>query len=285
MMPADYRRSLKLPEAEEFFDLLVYRPLGYLLVRLMYRTPISPNQVTAFSTLFGIAAAFLFALGSEGAAATAGVLYCIANILDCADGQLARLQNSGTLLGRVVDGVGDYISSAAIFFGLGVGLSASGSSAWLLVIAAGASTALHAMLFDHYQGAFIVAVSNGKRSPEEEQKLYADEITRLKSIGGSFVKLLMLKLYLWYIRVQQSGLRRVHAPVVSPAAYKEAHRGTIRCWSVLGPTTNRTALIACALAGHLELYLWLVVIAGNCWIPVCALYQRRVHHRLAALTS
>ncbi len=283
-MFADYRRSLKLPEAEELFDLIFYRPVGYIFVRLIYRTRVTPNQVTALSTLSGLAAAYMFGQGTTGGNVAAGILYCVANVLDCADGQLARLQKSGTLLGRVVDGIGDYVASTAIFLCIGIGLAASGMPDWLLVIAAGLSSALHAMLFDHYQGAFIVAVSDSKRSPTEEQKLYSDEIARLVTGNRSWLKILMLRLYLRYLKIQQTQLGETYVRV-DPDAYRASHLESVRFWSYLGPTTNRTVLILSALTGHLHLYLWTIVIGGNCWIPVCALFQKRAERRLNPLRA
>ena len=91
----DYRRSLKLPEAEELLDLAFYRPLAYAFVRAVYRTPITPNQVTLLSLAGGLAAAWCFTAGVGPALAWGALWYALANILDCADGQLARLQGSG----------------------------------------------------------------------------------------------------------------------------------------------------------------------------------------------
>ena len=141
-----YRRSLKMPEAEEIFDLLFYRPVAFLLVKVLILLPITPNQVTMLSLIAGCVAAWYFSVATGTALILAAVWYAVANILDCSDGQLARLQKSGTPLGRLVDGVADYISSLAIFAGIGIGLSASWDNVWGLVVLAGVSSALHAIL-------------------------------------------------------------------------------------------------------------------------------------------
>ena len=118
----DYKKSLKMPEAEEIFDLLFYRPIAYGFVKLFYRLPITPNQVTFLSMVCGLIAAHEFSLGTSIALMWAAFWYALANILDCADGQLARLQRSGTVFGRLVDGIADYITSIAIFGGIGIGM-------------------------------------------------------------------------------------------------------------------------------------------------------------------
>src|SRR5437867_3338838 len=110
MLVEEYKRSLKMTEAEEIFDLLFYRPVAFVFVKTIYRLPITPNQVTGLSLLAGLISAWYFSAGTHSALAAAAVWYAIANVLDCSDGQLARLQKSGTLLGRVVDGTADYVS-------------------------------------------------------------------------------------------------------------------------------------------------------------------------------
>ena len=42
-------------EAEEILDLIFYRPLALGFVKLIYRLPVTPNQVTYLSLLAGLA--------------------------------------------------------------------------------------------------------------------------------------------------------------------------------------------------------------------------------------
>ena len=57
MLVEEYKRSLKMPEAEEVFDLIFYRPLAFVFVKLVYRSPVTPNQVTLLSMIAGLIAA------------------------------------------------------------------------------------------------------------------------------------------------------------------------------------------------------------------------------------
>ncbi len=266
----DYRRSLKLPEAEELLDLAFYRPLAYAFVRAVYRTPLTPNQVTMLSLGFGLGAAYCFAVGTAAALVWGALWYALANILDCADGQLARLQGSGTPLGRLVDGVADYISSVAIFLGIGIGLEASGASSWLLVVGAGAASALHAMLFDHHQGEYLSVVRS-------ERGFNTHESERISAAWADArgVRKVVLAAYLRYLRIQE----RAGSPVgvnVDAAAYRASRRTILRCWSFLGPTTNRTALVVAALLGRTDLYLSFALLPANAWLLVCYLLDRKV---------
>ena len=266
--------------AEEVFDLLFYRPLAFLFVKLIYRTPITPNQVTVLSGVTGLAAAWMFSIGGTAAIGWGALWYAIANILDCSDGQLARLQQSGTLLGRLVDGVTDYVSSVAILIGIGIGLAASGASAWWLVIAAGVSSALHAMFFDHYQSEFISTVRGQRNFLEGELEQFSAELERLGRVGSNPVRIALLSMYVRYLRLQKSSSTKQMNTHIDPMTYGSKNFLMIRFWSFLGPTTNRTLLIVCALLGTLHSYLWIVVTIGNAWLLAAYLLQRNIHRRL-----
>lgn len=280
MLIEEYKRSLKLPEAEEVFDLIFYRPVAFVLVKLIYRFPVTPNQVTMLSMFAGLVAAWYFSVGTAAAMIWGACWYAIANILDCSDGQLARLQNSGLLLGRVVDGVADYVSSTAIFLGIGFGLVGNGQSTWWFVIAAGVSSALHAIFFDHYQSEFISTVRAEKNFLEREVERFTAEIRRMKEEHRDGVKVFFLKLYLRYLSLQKRSSTKNHDFAFEPMQYRERNLLMIRCWSLLGPTTNRTVLIVCALTGRVDLFLWIVTTIGNVWLVACFLMQRRIHRKL-----
>jgi hypothetical protein len=273
MNRGEYARSLKSTDSEELLDLLLFRPAAFVLVKAIARFPVTPNQVSLLSLALGLAAAWEFSLGSRTAMGWGALLYALANLLDCADGQLARLQKSGTLLGRVVDGTADYISGIAVFTGLGVGLSATGAPAWPLVIVAAISTSLHAIFFDHYQSQFLSSAAGEPDFIGREIDRFGSEIRRLRDERGSALRLQLLRGYLSYLGVQKRIARAVTQPGHSSAGRPGHGVSMIRLWSFLGPTTNRTLLIACALFGRVELYLWLVAGAGNAWLMVASILQ------------
>ena len=70
-MIGEYHRSLKMPAAEEIFDLVFYRPVAFVYVRLVCRAEltygmrITPNQISVMSGFAGIIAAWSFSLGTR----------------------------------------------------------------------------------------------------------------------------------------------------------------------------------------------------------------------------
>lgn len=64
----EYKKSLKMVEAEEILNLVLYRLIAFVLVKLIYRLPIRPNQVTYGSLTVGILPAVEFAQGTANGA-------------------------------------------------------------------------------------------------------------------------------------------------------------------------------------------------------------------------
>jgi hypothetical protein len=279
----EYKQSLKMPEAEEVIDLVINRPIAFGLVKAIYRFPITPNQVTFLSFVCNLAAAYYFSLGIPELFTVAAVWYAIGNVLDCSDGQLARLQQSGTPLGRLVDGVFDWLSSVAIFFALGVGLTrqTGDSNIWYLAIAGGLTSGLHAILFDNYQQEFISNVRAEKNFLNREVEKIEAELLTLQMAHRGLLRRAMLRVYLRYMAIQQrSQFKSEGRKQFPPELYKEKCKRLMRWWSFLGATTNRSLLMIAGFLHQPALFLWTVITAGNLWLIVALVWQRRVQQRL-----
>ena len=116
----DFKKSLKptprFPILEYFrVERYLTRPLASLVVRLIWRTRITPNQVTVLSFLTGIVAASIFLRGTRQAFLVAGLVTWLASILDCADGMLARARNQQTRYGAYLDLFFDRITDFFLF--------------------------------------------------------------------------------------------------------------------------------------------------------------------------
>ena len=117
--------------------------LARVLVRPLARTPVTPNHLTAASLLLALAGAGLFASGDAAAADWGAGLFVLARFLDHFDGELARLTGTSSRFGYYFDYVAGAISYAALFAGMGVGLSGGALGGWALLLgAAGAASAL-----------------------------------------------------------------------------------------------------------------------------------------------
>jgi hypothetical protein len=86
----EYKKSLKSSLSDELINTYLLRPLAGLIVWVLYRTPITPNQVTIASTIAGFVAAGLYLKNEALYTAVAGLCVTLKDVLDSADGQLAR---------------------------------------------------------------------------------------------------------------------------------------------------------------------------------------------------
>ncbi len=97
-----YRRTRKPNDI--FWNRYVARPLAAPIVVALERTRITPNQVTLLSLVVFLAAAGLLVLlpGQSGLIAAIVVLE-LSYVLDCVDGQLARLRGTSSPVGAHFD--------------------------------------------------------------------------------------------------------------------------------------------------------------------------------------
>ncbi|MBO8179995.1 MAG: CDP-alcohol phosphatidyltransferase family protein [Archaeoglobus sp.] len=94
---------------------LVYRRFSKPLARILSKTGVSPNLITIIATIVGLGAAAVIASGEI----YWGVLTLfISQILDCTDGDLARLTGRVTRKGAYLDRVFDRFVDAAIVIGM-----------------------------------------------------------------------------------------------------------------------------------------------------------------------
>lgn len=114
----EYRNSLKSSDTEEWFDLIFYRPIGFLWAVIARSLGIHPNAITIASIFIGIGAGIAFYYNSLWINLLGMFLLILADSFDSADGQLARMTKQYSRLGRILDGVSSDIWFIAIYIGL-----------------------------------------------------------------------------------------------------------------------------------------------------------------------
>ena len=165
MSDKSFEASLKSIETENLIDLYFYRPIGYRLARMLQHTGVTPNMVTILSIFVGAGTGYLFYFTGRPEYTVAGILLLIAaNILDCVDGQLARLTGIKSEIGRILDGMAGDIWFTLIYVGLALRLTHLYGSGWFFVpaVASGLSHLLQAGITDYYKTLHLYFVSKEK---------------------------------------------------------------------------------------------------------------------------
>lgn len=159
---------------------LFSRPVTGLLARL----PVSANQVTAASLVFGLGAAWAAAEATQARAIAAGLLMTGAYVLDNCDGEIARLKNQCSRFGMHFDSFVDWVVHAAFFWGLGLGAAAAGAAFWTWL---GLAAAVGATL--NYGLWFVRATRDIAAAGESPVPIWrqAPEDTRRPETAGEWV--------------------------------------------------------------------------------------------------
>lgn len=98
------------------------RPVSNVISRWLLPTGVSPNAVTIFGLGVGFATGVVAALGGYGPVLAATLLFYVGMILDCIDGDLARIKLATSRIGQWLDSLTDDLSVVFLTVGLGVGL-------------------------------------------------------------------------------------------------------------------------------------------------------------------
>jgi phosphatidylglycerophosphate synthase len=230
-----YWQSLKSLDVEEPVDLYVHRPLAYLLARALYPTPVSPNLVTIASMVAGVYGAYLVVVDTPHHFQWAALCTFLSTVFDCADGQLARLRKTSSVIGRMLDGTADVIVTFAITVAAAYYLfqKYSASAPWLgwaavvFTVVAGVATSIQTTLFDHYKTVFMKMAVPGFKEAESYP-----EARRRYEAQTSFTPVTRLAwaLYLQFIGNQSRTVRKF-----------DPH--TVTEFSILGPYDAERAQI------------------------------------------
>lgn len=281
---SDYRALLKPLPLEGALDMFIFRPVAFLLVQVLKKLPVTPNQVSFSAIATGLLCGFCFALGTRRSFLLAGLFYLATVVLDCADGMLARLKKSGTPLGRIVDGVVDYSNGVAAMVGLGIGVSRMGLDLplgpWPVVALAGASMALHCIVVDYFRGQYALHALGSKDSLYEDIRRQEGMAISLKREGRRPFRRLVLRVSLAYHKFQARFAAEPRR--FEPRAYARYNRWTLRGWFVIELTVH---IVALAVSGFLYepgiFFLYAIVIA-NAWLLIMAPIQYFVNRKVAA---
>ena len=260
-------------EIEEFTNLHFIHPVSIRLTRLLARVGVSPNAVSFAGMLCGVLAGIAYYHYRDISWAVAGFALMIAwHILDGTDGQLARLTNSQSEFGKVIDGVCDYVTFIAVYLGLGSALvDQFGDAVWGVIFVAGACHAAQAAAYEVQRQEYNFWGHDKKSA----------ELPRLRDLGvgqggGSFIQRLMGRLYVIYVRMQYafSGVsinlrdelaaKLQQSPGQAPLIrrrYREVFAPTVRQWTLMSANYRTVGIFACAALKVPLLYFVLEIFA------------------------
>jgi 1L-myo-inositol 1-phosphate cytidylyltransferase / CDP-L-myo-inositol myo-inositolphosphotransferase len=126
-------RSETKTDLDGFVDRYFNRKVSASLTPIFLRIGLPPNAITVLSMIIGLLAAASFGVGSYAAGLMGALLFQLAAIVDCCDGEVARLTHRQSRFGEQLDMTADNVVHMAIFAGVAWGTyrtQGSGTS-WL----------------------------------------------------------------------------------------------------------------------------------------------------------
>ncbi len=256
-------------EIEDPSNRFVVHRLAARLLPLAARAGVHPNLVSMLGVAFALAAGAAYAHWREpGFVALGFVLMVGWHVCDGLDGQLARATGKASAMGRLVDGVCDYLAFFAVL--IPVAISFPDWQAKLsLCLTAGAAHALQAAWFEGERAGWI-------RRARGLFTVQARPLTGhwLESGHNAAERLLGSR-----ERVVDSVLAR--EPWRLPA-YLAATAPWVRALMPLGANGRTLALPLCCLAGHAEWFWYWELIGLNVFAVVMACGLRAAEARIVA---
>jgi archaetidylinositol phosphate synthase len=228
-------RSRKERAAQEWFCERTFRPAAHLVVLALAPLRVPPPAVVLASGAAGVAGAVELA---RGHLVVAALLVQLKTVLDNADGQLARLTNRVTVLGRYLDSEIDLLVDAALFAAIGWYADAP-FAALAGFVALTAVLSLNFNLERLYRGASTSA-PNARGVTAVLQRVYALAYGWQDALIERFV---------------DRRLRRASGE--ARTAYHD--RMTVTVFANLGMSTQLAAFGLCVGFGHPLAFVWLVL--------------------------
>ncbi|MDO9512369.1 MAG: CDP-alcohol phosphatidyltransferase family protein [Bacteroidales bacterium] len=260
--------TLKSSDTEEWIDIYFYRKIGYAIAWASMKANISPNALTIISIFWGMAAGHLFYYSNLWINVIGIVCLVIANSLDSADGQLARMTNNKTKLGRILDGLAGNIWFVTIYIHLLLRLLHEGYGYWVIVLFAvtGASHIFQAALADYYRNAHLYIINGEEGSEFDNSSKVKKEYEKLLWKKHFFEKLFTCT-YINYTREQELFTKNLQKlvqlikvkfngklPVSIQKDLRKENKVLMPITNILSFNTRAIALFICLISGQVIWY-------------------------------
>jgi phosphatidylglycerophosphate synthase len=155
-------------EFEGFVDRFFNRKISRWFTRIFLAGGFSPNAITILAAVVGLVSAAGFGLGTYSAGIIAALLFQLAAIIDCCDGEVARLTFTESPFGAWLDIAMDNVVHMAIFAGIAAGsyLGMAGSDgAWVPLALGSAAVLGNGLSFWLVTRAQKIKAASGWRTP------------------------------------------------------------------------------------------------------------------------
>lgn len=286
-------------DVEEWFDLHFFRPIGIRIARALQPTRISPDQVTLWSLIIGLAAGHCFVYASAWVNLLGFALFIVSDLFDSADGQLARLRGTSTRFGRILDGLSDNARFVNLYVHVVVRLvhhdGWSVFAALGLAVLAGVSHSWQSAAIDCIRHAYLELASAAGSELELPEDLGLAEGMVRRGLPGRIAAAAYrayVRRQLWLCPATVRLVRRARELEARGATemvaelrrlYRARQRGVVRQCAWLGQNIRFPLVGVPGVLDVIAYFLWLTVLPLN--VILVALLVVHERHARAVLAS
>src|SRR5213080_1913694 len=245
--------TYKAREVEGVLDLYFYRPIGFRLAEFFAHLKMTPAAVTLLAGICGIIAGHLYYYRDLRINIAGMVLHVCSNVLDNADGQLARLTRRESRKGRIIDSIADHLVFVSIYLHLVlIGLDEGSSPAiWCLAIASGLRSEYRGWTWRQrpWDKLLLALYLNFTR----QQEMLAPQLKKLRETTGEVFD--------------------EKIPAWLEQGYRNSAGGMFKWWGLLMTNSRMLVLFALLFLGQPIYYFWFELIPLNV-LFICLLVRQ-----------
>ena len=260
-------------EIEDPTNLYFVHVISRHLTTSLARLHVHPNVVSITGMACGIAAGFAYFSYQNPFWSCAGfALMIVWHVMDGTDGQLARLTRKQSELGKVLDGICDYVTFTAVYLALAFQMSQQhGALAWLLVAVSGLCHALQSAGYERQRQDYETwGWDRGHAAP----RTGASPVSRTLHAAYARVQALATGPAATRDRLDALLLADPHRAPAIRRRYRDVFARPIRRWSILSANTRTITIFLCVLAGTPMLYFVIETAGFSLILVVLTIRQR-----------
>lgn len=269
--------TFKARDVEGIVDLYFYRPIAFRLAQFAARLRLTPTMVTLLGGVVGITAGHLYFYRDLRLNLAGMILHICANLLDNADGQLARLLNQKSRRGRITDSLVDHLIFVNMYVHLTLRCLTDGGSLAVVLLAIGAaiSHALQGAGADYFRNAYLFFVKGRARADWDSSRILQNDYRQLSWRTNAWDKFLLAIYtnYTWQQELISPRLRQLRdltersfqsaVPDALRRLYRDRARPMLRLWGLLMTNTRMFFLFLFLIIDQPAWYFWLELSALN----------------------
>ena len=268
-MAFDIEKMNKLPREARFFDVnsLWYFYNGWV-VRNLYSTPITPNQITVFSFIAGMLSMGFYVSDRSDSLVWGGIFLYGKVFLDNIDGNLARVRGTSSRFGRFLDSLSDFLVTVMVYIGVSFYLvrTTGDIGFWFLGLFGLLASFMQSTFFVFYLVSYTSRVGSYNKNRVDESITEED----LNSSEENRWNLRLQKFFVWGYGWQDRLIERLDFFSRKLAGVSEKQKSAwygdrlfLTAISPLCICTNNVMLAIFSFLGQVELFLILLIFMMN----------------------